>query len=131
MTVSIFNTGIVPSYVNEIRFCGIIDGKVTCFNTSDKWDEDGAGILREDLGLKNPDFGTPVEPGRKQIYYFHFSDFNQGRERHMIPTDAYISDEIGNEYREVFPHEIKHRIQAYFDKEGKIGYDLGLLVYST
>jgi len=98
--ISVLNVGTVSSYVDQIQFRITANEEVNSYLPSE--------TNNEILLRANPPLGTPVAPGRKQVYYYsveevgmHLSDYTQGNRTFFVEVQVY--DEIGNEYRADIP----------------------------
>ncbi len=109
--ISVLNVGTVSSYVDQIQFQLTAHEEVNSYMPSE--------TNNEILLRINPQPGTPVAPGRKQVYYYsveevgmHLSAYihGSGLDR-LIPrslnnaffVEVRVCDEIGNEYRANIP----------------------------
>lgn len=103
--VEILNIGTVPSYVNSISFKSIIDGDIKYLHLINIDNE----LLRE----INPEPGTKLESGRKQVFsypmrmlYYQFRNFGED----VFLSEVIVRDEIGNTYSAVIPEALGEMI---------------------
>ena len=95
LCISVLNIGTVTSYINSIGFEAIVDGERKFYSLIDF----GTGFTSH----LNSKLGTPLEPGRKQQYYYRFDDLKQEIKtlgKSVVPIGFLIEDEIGNKYYE-------------------------------
>jgi hypothetical protein len=102
--ISVLNVGVVPSYVNSISFKAIVDGNVKSLQ-----------ILNIDNPIMrqiNPEFGTILEPGRKQVYSFPLGVLREMKAQgdEVFPFEVVVCDEIGNVYRAAIPEGVINKI---------------------
>lgn len=102
LQVTIYNVGIMPSYVSHISFGVIDNGKLQY-----------AQLLRlapdRAMDALNPPKGEPLEPGRKQTYNFRFAEL-----RHLFSdkflAEIVVIDEIQNRYSIAVPENFRQRV---------------------
>jgi len=89
--VVIKNIGIATSYIGSIQFKAIVDGELQHMLTVP-----GNPIME----MMNPKPGTPLEPGRSQIYHYPFEVLQQIKQKgkSVFPFEVIVTDEIGNRY---------------------------------
>ncbi len=93
--ISVLNIGTVTSYINSIGFEAIVDGERKFYNLID--------FGQSFTSHMNPKLGTPLEPGRKQQYFYRIDELKQGIKtlgKSVLPIGFRIEDEIGNKYYE-------------------------------
>lgn len=91
-TVEILNIGLVPSYIRSVAFKIIVDGQIMMFYPP---------FNNPITNIINPQYGTAIEPGRKQTYFYTFEMLREmkGAGKEVFPQEILVFDEIGNEYR--------------------------------
>ena len=107
LSVTVFNIGLVPSYISNmsnIRFGLIIDG----VETTRGWIFNDA--FHKDI---NPMYPTRLEPGLKYTYVFSLSPLRE--ELSMLGKDVFLyeitfTDEIGNRYSELVDDKIRSKL---------------------
>lgn len=106
--VSVLNVGTVPSYVGSIRFRVIVDGESKLLGMIPNPDD-------EIMKRLNPEPGTAVEPGRKQVYHFRFTDLELMKVHgsSVFPVEVLVYDEIGNAYSEPIPEDLRDKILGH------------------
>lgn len=102
--VSVLNVGTVPSFVSSIVFRVIIDGEseyLQILDTGNEW-----------MKLLNPERGTALEPGRKQVHHFPFELLRQikARGNEVFPVEIIVHDEIGNTYNATIPDHLRNKM---------------------
>ena len=106
--ITVLNVGSAPSYIASIVFKLIVDGRIHWVPV---W-SGASQILPEVQLLNNPDYGTPLEPGRRQIYRLSFRllDELNKRGKEVFPDEVFVYDEIGNIYSAKIPENLRKRM---------------------
>jgi hypothetical protein len=103
--ITIRNTGLVPSYIQNVWIRVLVDGKDE-FCTFQHINPDPM------LEKLNPIRGGALEPGRSETHSVYFSDLAQlgyyGKE--VIPVEVHILDEIGNRYSEIIQENLRKKM---------------------
>jgi len=102
--IDVLNLGIVPSFVNSISFKSIVDGEIKYLYI--------VNIDNPIMKQVNPEFGSILEPGRKQMFSFPFGVLRQmkGQGKEVFPFEVVIRDEINNTYTAPIPESIINKI---------------------
>lgn len=108
LQVSVLNVGTVPSYIASIGFKFIVGGETRLFFWANAYQE----AFPEMKLLKNPRFGTALEPGRRQVFRFPFYVVHKMKEnvRNAFPIEILVYDEIGNMYSAMIPEELRKKM---------------------
>jgi hypothetical protein len=103
--LNIYNVGTVPSYVSAIGFEALVDGERKRYNFAD-FDRKFQGLTSS----MNPKPSTPLEPGRRQPYFYHFEGLVEEIKRlgsSVYPISFVVEDEIENIYYEPLSEDLK------------------------
>lgn len=106
--VSVLNTGTVPSYISTIGFKFIVDKETRVFFWENVYQE----AFPEIRLLNNPELGTPLEPGRRQLFRFPFEVIRKMKENveNAFPVEILVYDEIGNMYGTIIPENLREKM---------------------
>jgi hypothetical protein len=107
LCISALNIGTVTSFINSIGFEAIVDGERKFFNLID--------FGHSFTSHMNPTLGTPLEPGRKQQYFYRFDDLNQEIKtlgNNVVPVGFLIEDEVGNKYSEPISESLSKELSS-------------------
>jgi hypothetical protein len=108
LCVSVLNIGLAPSYISSIRFQMLVEGELQLHSC--RHDDLGGG----DAGYISSYMGEPLEPGRKQLFFFGFRRIGEMMKRlgsNVFPVEVQVHDEIGNVYSEAFPEEMRNKLR--------------------
>ncbi len=100
LVVSILNIGMVSSYIKNIRFEVIVDGRRDDFQLFNPHDP----IMK-----MNPPLGTPIEPGRALSWNFPRAAVNALKQqgKNVFAVGIMVEDEIGHTYTTPIPEEFQ------------------------
>lgn len=110
LRVSVLNLGLVPSYINSIQFVMIVDGELQTISC--RFDD----VAGSNAGYISSRFGDILQPGRKQVFFFSFSNITKAMRKlghNAFPVEVQVHDEIGNVYSENFSEEMRNDLHTY------------------